>query len=185
MGDLTTVSKFKSYAGITSSTWDAMLAELVTYVSADVEGACERTFASASYTEYYDGKWQRSLSLKNYPIISITSINDDTGRTFASSSDITSTDYTFDADNGIVSFIYYRPSRGTKSLKVVYTAGYTTIPKDLELLVLRRIGSIFNRRKSDGSASESLGNYSTSYITEWTAEEKAILARYRRWEASN
>lgn len=162
MADLTTLAKVKEFLGIGDTLTDAVLSTLVSQVSRAIEAHCHRTFADTNYTEYHDGDLANEVPLRQYPIISITSVHEDTARAFGSSALVSADDYTFEKDSGLL-LVDYRLPRGNRNVKVVYRAGYATIPTDVELAANKWAGVEFNRRKSGGSVSESLGNYSTSY----------------------
>lgn len=75
MSDLVTSANFKIYAQIDHTDDHALIALLVTAVSADIERWLGRSFSLASYVEYVDGGAMR-LILKKYPIVLISSIVD-------------------------------------------------------------------------------------------------------------
>ena len=184
MGDLTTLAKVKEFLGIGDTATDAVLTTLVSQVSAAVEAHCRRTFADTNYTEHHDGDLAREIPLRQYPIISITSVHEDPARTFAASALISSDDYTFNGPSGIL-LIDYRLPRGNRNVKVVYRAGYATLPPDVVLATNAWVGAIYNRRKSGGSMSESLGNFSTSYeVGPMPADVAKMLDSYVMAESS-
>ena len=77
---LTTHYLFKQYAGITSSTYDALIDRLIDQTEELIAKACRRTFGVTTYRTWYDGTGNRRLRLDNYPILSIyrvsTQVND-------------------------------------------------------------------------------------------------------------
>lgn len=89
-------------------------------------------------------------------------------------------DYQVDLDSGIV---YGELLRGHRSLLVDYTAGFATIPSDVEQATLQIASRLFRQRKRDTAvASESLGGYSYSLrgIAEVEQSERMMLEPYRR-----
>lgn len=75
--DLVSLSRVKEFLGITSSADDARLNTLITAVSRGIEQWCDRVFASASYTQYFDGRndwYASSISLRNWPVTEITRV---------------------------------------------------------------------------------------------------------------
>ena len=89
-------------------------------------------------------------------------------------------DYQADMNTGIV----YGPQiAGYKALFVDYTAGYATIPYDVQEATMSIASRMYYGRKRDGGlASESLGgySYSTRSSAEIDAEAKTTLQQYRR-----
>ena len=181
MADLITRAQAKEYLGIPSgvTTWDAVLDSLVARVSAKFEILCDRTIASATYTEYYSGDASRTLQLRQSPVTSITSIHSDFDRvTWDSTTLISADDYTFDGPSGVV---YYDLSfiPGVKNVRVVYVAGYATTPAGIVDAVCEWVAAGFNRRKGSGLTSESFGGVSQSYLADaMPAGVREIVDRY-------
>lgn len=89
-------------------------------------------------------------------------------------------DYQIDLEAGIVFGPQLRMYRG---MFIDYSAGYATVPYDVQEATTMIAARIFNGRKRDtGLASESLGgySYSTRASSEVDAEARELLATYRR-----
>lgn len=129
---LITLNYFKGLPlGINTATLnkltDAALEELIETASAQVEGYCNRKFASTSYTDTVYGTNNRRLILKESPATAITSVSwvDDTGQTGTHNANLFrilpgSILEWKDPVNG--------PFHSGRLYSVVYTAGYATIP---------------------------------------------------------
>ena len=130
--DLTTIAAVKILTGVAAAD-DVITQQHITDASFFANSYTGRILASQTFTEYYDGDGTNLLFLKNYPISSITTIHQDSDRTFATASLVASTDYFTYADNrkligdGVIWL------RGLQTIKVVYLAGYVigSIPEDL------------------------------------------------------
>lgn len=179
MVDLITVASAKEHLGITATTWDAVLQTLVTRVSGMVERYCDRTFASTAYTEDYDGDGSEVLLTRQSPIVSVTSVHDDQNREFTSATLIQTTDYYVDTAKAAIKLIGGRFSRGVGNVRVAYTAGYASTPDAVAISVADIVGLYFNRRRSGGIASQSLGGQSTSWLGDWPADIVAALEVYK------
>jgi len=196
---LTTVSAYKTYAGITGSGSDAVLAVLLSQASAVLRRMTGRDlsngFESASRTEYYDGKDAETIQLREWPVTSITSVkyvNDD-----GSTETIGSTEYRVNTLTGVLSMlgsvrgrfivnatgglnspefgVSPRFDAGFQNVQVVYTGGYSSIPADLELAVFRLMDVGYSQRGRDSSKqSESIGDY--SYTMYAAAETDAAIS---------
>lgn len=96
-----------------------------------IENYCGRHFKSADYTEYYDGIGGSELELRNRPVNSIASLSARNVITNENSFEIADTeDYFIDESAGIIEFL--GSFNGLyDSWKVVYNAGYDTIPEDV------------------------------------------------------
>ena len=90
------------------------------------------TFENNTYTHYFDGDGSDRVQLRVIPANTITSIHVDVDRSYDSDSLVASSDYTLDSDLGLVvlntdsdqgSF-----TTGYRSVKIIYTAGFTSIP---------------------------------------------------------
>lgn len=190
MGTLTTRASAKELLGIPSAVtaYDAVIDTLVAAVDGIVEDYCHRRFADTTRTEYYDGQsGQRRLCLRHYPIISITSIHDDANRDYGADTLVDADDYTFDTgddSDGIVRFDGTTLSRGIRNIKVVYRAGYATIPKPLARAADLIVASLYNRRKAQGTPGGSMGSVSTSLAGDAYADARLLLDRYRKWAES-
>jgi len=180
-GDLTTYAKVKAELGLADDTDQAYINTLITMVSAVISDYCNRTFEDAAYTEYHNGNWNKTLNLKQYPVNSITSIHDDVGLEYGSDTLIDSDDYATDMAAGIVELLSSVFAKGVKNIKVVYNAGYTTIPSGLEYWAVKLVAKAYSTRGKDGIDSEKIGTYSVTYSKEdIPAEIKRGLDKYKK-----
>ena len=145
MADLTTIEDYKDFMGITSTKEDLKLTSLVTSASALVKSYCGRSFVdyvSSDKTEYITVEDDiYSIALEEFPVISITSVEE----RYSYSSDyvaLTTANNEYYLDTKTDSIVrtnggygYRNWPKGPGSVKVVYTAGYATMPQDLELAV--------------------------------------------------
>ncbi len=132
--ELCSTTDLKVLLGISSSNQDSLLALIKASVEQYAKTYTGRDLLVASYTEYYDGDGGSVLRLDQSPIISISSISIDAARIFAAASLIPATDIIGDAKSSLLGFVElltYSFSRGVKNVKVVYSAGYSTVPADL------------------------------------------------------
>lgn len=162
---LTSVSNVKSYLSINESTDDTILTTLVSQAEKIILDYLGKNIESATYTEYHDGDGTDEVHLKQYPIISVTSLYDDVERVFNSTTLIAATNYIIYEDEGIIRLFNDESSFavGKRNIKVAYTAGYASVPGDITLAANKLIAHLFHRRGADGHTQETLGSYSTSY----------------------
>jgi len=130
--DLTTIAAVNTLTGAAPS--DATLVQsLITKASYWANNYTGRILAQQTFTEYYDGDGTTILFLNNYPIDSITTVHQDSDRTFGTDTLVDSGDYFTYADNRklIGDGVYWE--RGLQTIKVVYVAGYAigSIPEDI------------------------------------------------------
>ena len=137
--NMVAIEDVEEYLGITSGTGGSVLASLVAEVSRNCAKFTGRTDwgGSSSRTEYHHGgnAW---IAPRYWPITSVTSISDDPQHDWASSSDLDAGDYYVSTDDSGMIWLegQHHTTNGQKSVKLVYTAGYTStsaIPADLRL----------------------------------------------------
>lgn len=192
--DLTTKANVKEYLSITGTSDDDFIDNLIARASEAIENYCKRKFNSETLTEYYDGKGSNRIVLDRRPVISITSIHDDTDREYGSATLVAASDYVLYEDRGIVEYdasertftstkAYF--ADGQKNVKVVYVAGYSTIPTDVEQACIMLVALLYNRgeQRADGIKTEAqAGTYNVAYVgTLMIPEIKQLLERYKEW----
>lgn len=184
---LVSTANVKTFLGITGSTEDTIIDALVNSMSVAIAKYCGRDFVSAAATEYYDGTDAPSLVLKRYPIITLTSLNIDGARLFGSSTDVdVSANVIVDNNSGIITLwnLYDKFPCGRRNVKVVYTAGYATIPADLQHAAKLAVQFTYKRHYTEqriGIVSESVGDKNISYDQgDLPSPVKKLLAPYRK-----
>lgn len=177
---LSSLSELKSHLGITDSGEDDQLTQWLLGVEGAVKRYCGRDFVSAAATEYYDGEDRELLPLRRRPLTAVSSVHvDPTGyngtgtNAFSSDSEWAVGDRWFPRSleesehNGsiLVATGGCWPA-GRGNIKVVYTAGYATIPEDLKLAV-NQLASAVRESAAIGAikGSETIGRYAYSLIS--------------------
>jgi uncharacterized phiE125 gp8 family phage protein len=143
---LTLLPDVKAFLKIAITTDDDLLQGLINACSTAIERYCRRKFKSQTYTnEFYDGTGYKTLNLKNYPVSNVSSVSID-GVVLSSSNYVCKTDTGVLARKG-PSLPGLRVNsnwpEGDWNIQVTYTAGYTTIPDDLELACKMFVASIY------------------------------------------
>ncbi len=135
-------------------------------------------FVQLSATEYYDIRkdGQNELILKNFPVISVTTLTNEARATTPKVVD--STNFVCDLDSGIIQLdganaqnnaenIIDAFAKGFNSVKVEYTYGYTAVPSDIEnlatLLMAKWVKIRDEQGTSDGLKSVSAGDYKETF----------------------
>lgn len=187
---LTNVADFKTYRGISGTSYDALLESLLNACTIFMEKYVGRQLlyvADANITEFHDGGLygddKQSIFLKNWPVVSVTSVSyslddDLSNPTWEAYS--SSTDYKTILARGEVFFPgSYLPS-GQGNIKVIYKAGYAIadIP-DLVMVQKQLIARAFDKRKGQGRANESVGGGSIQWEDFLDVQAREILHSYR------
>lgn len=136
---LITKAEYKTYAGIKSTTQDALIDSLITKVSELVKNLCRRTFVDYvddAKIEYSDGGSNTILLLES-PVRTISSVaySADYGQTYTNLVEFT--DYVYVKSTEAITALNtsgftYIPN----GYKVTYTAGYEVLPEDLKLAIM-------------------------------------------------
>lgn len=174
-GDLAKLSDVKSWVGLkdTNLDHDDDLSRLVSACSAAMQRVMERTIASADYRHAADGPGAAFMLVKNYPITRVSSVSVD-GRTI---------------DPARVSFdetaIYLsggeRFARGRQNVALRYTAGFDTVPFDLEQVCIETVGLRWRERDRIGLTSKGLQGETTSFsLADFSPMSRSVLDSYKR-----
>jgi hypothetical protein len=193
---LTTRARVKTFLGITATDDDALIDSLINAVTNFIENYCDRRFKKTTYTaEVYDGGGGQLLLLKQYPVITFTSLEErDSSDNQDSWTAIDSEDYFVKLAAGIIEYINGRFKKLPQHYRATYQAGYdfdpagsTTLESvgagDLEWAAWKLIQKIYHQRQGDPDISnESLGDYSVGYRAELMEDPvlKGILDNYKR-----
>lgn len=195
---LTTRQRLIDFMGLSSSslstTQQNVLDRIIDVVTEYIENVVGRRIKKATYTnEVYDGDGSEVLQLKNYPVVSVSSVEVRASSENEDSWDsIDSKDYYVNLDSGIIEGMGgYKFVKGRKMYRVTYIAGYDfdnvntflsdTEGGDLEYAAWKLAGSAYNQRKSSQNVvSESLGDYSVSFRKTQMEDEEvgSILEKY-------
>lgn len=121
-----------NYPQLPAQAHDQLIHNLIQQNHARCEQYCGRHFMVADYTEYHDGNGLRTVLTKEYPINTVTSLHDDTDRLYEDGSLVSTTDYVVIGDQGKIILDGLIFGRGINNVKVIYNAGYTDVPEDLQ-----------------------------------------------------
>jgi hypothetical protein len=185
---LTNLQSVKDYLQITGAKEEdeKLLENLINRVSTFFETFVGYTFASGSHTEYHSTNGGDSIFPKYLPIISVTSIYDDTNRDFDSSTLIASSDYVI-MHNRYIQLINTSFSvLGVYNIKLVYSAGYATIPGDIAQACIEEVSRRYwnhSKNKQLGVSSRTLPDGSmTLFDGGLLPQVKEVLNYYRKYK---
>ena len=187
---LVTLADLKVFLKITGGAADSKLSFLINEISKAVNTFVGHFLLSKTYTEYYNGDGSRELMVKNFPIISITSLhNADSLRTFDGSTVIdVSADVLINKPSAILELWNDEAAflRGRANIKLVYTAGYAVanIPNDIQLAVKKWAAQQYLRldKRRHDIQSESIAQRTVTYLDRPMPDEvKFLLQPYRRY----
>lgn len=169
---LTTLANVREQLGkATADTADdAFLTNLIARASVLIESRLGRSVVQASYTEYVDGDGTEWLRLRQGPIISVTSVSsvDWTGGTpsldaLDAGAWIAIGDQTDDILPGRIRGNGTAFAKGRQNWAVVYSAGFSAVPYDIERLCIDTVIWWFTQRKDAGANARDIGSGSRAY----------------------
>lgn len=113
---------------------------------------CGREFESASHDEYLDviDDDQARVIVTHTPITAVTAVYDDAQAT--SPTLVDATDYTYDPNTGVFEYDDSEWTVGLRTVRIQYTAGYTTltIPSELRLVLRQVVAWVIGSRGDVG-----------------------------------
>ena len=197
---LTTVARYKAYAGISGVTSDSRIEVLINVITDYIERFCDRRFLQTVYTsEVYDGQGSQQLLLKNFPVSTTAAFQMNHRDTYLNEAHWSSVDtnlYHIDYLAGLVEFIGGWFRKTPRHYQITYTAGYafdnatpgvtleTLGIGDLEFACWQLVSNLFKSAgQQTGIQSESIGNYSVTYGSGNALMDdavKSILMKYKR-----
>jgi hypothetical protein len=174
-GDLTTLTSVKTYLGITADTADAKLSPFITAVSAWIKSYLNRDILLTDYTETLNGTGGRQIMTANYPVTAITQV-------LVDGVDVTASAV---SDGRRTIGLVVRPAgtsiwdipifrRDIMNVVLKYTAGFATVPFDLEHVACRIVAWGYNESSRIGQISKSIGGevvaFSQLSIPNWAKD---------------
>ncbi len=185
-GDLTTIEKVRAHLAIEAVDADPLLQAQITASTAWFLAEIDRAILSGTYTEHRIGAGCQVITLRNYPVTSITSVAAD-GVTLAAVSDLdTDGYYLHDGNNGrpagTIELAGSYASAAVRTVSVSYVGGFAAIPADVELAVRLHVAFHYLNRTRDGFASTAGGGESASFQTSPIsfAYIRDVIDRYRQ-----
>jgi hypothetical protein len=195
-----TRSELKTHLGISDSSEDTRLDEIIADVSAMIRSYTGRWLTQKTYTDQlYSGRGFASLFLREYPVTAVSDVRvssscyggagnddafpDDSEWTQNSDFILSSVDASEDNSGELVAIRQCWP-QGHSNIRVgSYTAGYASVPGDLKLACFQLCARVrAAAEKGVPLQSEHLGDYSYQIMTSSTelVHARKILNSYRR-----
>lgn len=159
---LVTLADMKTYLGETTTDYDVFLQEQLDLYSSTIENYCGRVFSLTSYTQtYYKSDFEqdsgKKLVLYHFPSPTITSIQEITSVEGVDTNTVTLDTYQYRPNNNIGTILkinagiveHWFSSLGYEDrVEVVYSAGYTTIPLEIDATVKQLVAEKYEKKKS-------------------------------------
>ena len=178
MADLTTLAKVKEWIPNYSGTADdALLTRLISAASDYIETYLNRGLLSQAYTTQRDGNGGTRLMFLNYPVTAVSLVKVDQQTIPASVNG--SPGYVFDSTS--VALIGYTFTRGYQNVSLNYTAGYATIPNEIEQACIELAALRYRDRERIGIQSKGMSGETITFSKkDFTDGIEQTLRQYRR-----
>jgi hypothetical protein len=183
---LATLTQLKTQLGFKESDtqFDTKLTMFLNAGSSWVESYCNRIFSSASYTELFHGNRTNLLNPRQWPITAITELRISGDRAWSDATTLVdSTDYGITTD--AIGLTYYGSlPLGYDNVRLIYVAGYATIPTDIQMATLWAAEWFYlhNNRGDSGRTSVGKQGESIGILAEVPPMIKTLLQPYKRFE---
>jgi len=184
---------YKTFVKTAATDSDAMLDMIIPALCRDFFEETGRHFIkdSSAHTWLLDGTGSRVLSLPSWPIVTVTSVEvgylatADIANDFTVDKTLTTTGavdaYMIRAERG--ELIRFRApwSAGTETIKVVWTAGFSTVPADLVRAMCEWTGVVLKRAASANWNLRAQTKGSESKVLDVEDRPSAIQAQLRKY----
>jgi len=181
-------------------TKEDLIIRLINGLSSTAETYMNRKILARDYTEDYDGTGTDTIQLKQYPINSITSVCVDEDRQFPSSKEIQLDDIIIYSEEGKIRrspsglYVYIDDetgkiikysvfNRGKKNVRIIYNAGYSTVPYDIKHAVLEELVMHYEnitKKKVGVTGISAAGEHVSVFLGDLLPTTKMILSSYRK-----
>jgi uncharacterized phiE125 gp8 family phage protein len=178
---LATLADVKAWLDINNTTNDALLTRLIDAASAFIESFLNRKIELDVYTELRSGNGKPYLTLRNYPIVSVSSIkiNGDEAE-IIQADDFSSKGIKFDGRQLIGQNIIF--SCGNSNILINYIAGFSEVPFDVQQACIEMVSHRFKNMRGDrlGVSGKSLAGESISFSQkDMTSSTREYLSEYK------
>lgn len=187
--NLITLNELKDYLGTDtgSTSNDGRFNDLINKVSWEFNTITDRKLKERSHTEYRDGNGLDYIYTNEWPIVSVSTdidIRIDADRDYTTGDKVDSTSIIIYSTEGKIHLEDQSFAAGEQSVKLVYTAGYSTIPHDLSYAAKEYCRLLWKREQSNriGIKSESVEGGSITYEDGMPWSVRQILNLYKRRE---
>jgi hypothetical protein len=183
--DLCTLQEVKVYVSLDTDkavgNIDTLLERLITSKTKAITTYIGYTqILAAEYTEYIDGNGTQYLFPSNIPINTVTSVHDSPDWVYDSDSLIDSSYYKI-VDKRYIVLNGYAFAISNQNVKIVYNAGYTTIPEDLAQVCIEEVVRTYNDKANIGVSSRTDRHGGVTKVEKgFMTQSIEIMDKYRK-----
>lgn len=167
----------KNYLNLSSSNSDTLLADMINSASAYIDNWTNRTFSTVSKTVSFNGNGSNIQMLRDYPIVSVSSVVVD-GKSYIPS-DGKSIGYVL--DDYAIYLIGDKFNKGFVNVSITYTSGFASVPADIKQVAIELVAYKFKESERVGISTKTMAGEVISYDLKDIKEHvKNILNNYNR-----
>jgi len=153
---------------LTDTSYDDKLKRWINRASMIIEGYCKRKLVNQTYTTYLDGNGTRRLLLPQWPAVKPTAIYIESDGVFTGATALETATYEMESESIVVYLGGKTWPRGTRNIKLEYSAGYIdgSEPREaLKYACLELIDFMEGRQKDRriGMTNKGKGGETTSF----------------------
>ncbi len=179
--DLTTLTNVKEYLRITSTDDDNMIQRLISSCSIEMQTYINRYFQVQTYTDSFKGKNKNYHVFKYNPVQSIISIK---VINFENNYYVPTILFN-DEKQVFIDGIFKRSYLDYPNCQIIYTAGYTNTPLDVEQACIEWVGVKYKQIESLNMSSKSIAQETTAFIVKDIPDfVKVVLDQYKSYNIS-
>jgi hypothetical protein len=164
---------------------DSMVEHWINAASQFIETRTDRKLKAQSITEYQSGRKSNCILTREYPINSITEIRVDSDSVFTDPSTLVdSANYGIGEESAYIIGHDILFPVGHRNIKIIYNAGYSTVPTDLidatcwlvaQYRMIRDSGDIGRPQRGKGDESSTILQTAPQYVID-------VINSYKRCE---
>lgn len=177
---LATLSDTKLFLGTTSLS-DDQIKMYINFGTDLIESLTGRRLKSTSYVDQvFDGNGEKEVLLPQYPVTAFVSLGKNGAINNSGSWETLDEESYWRIDNEGRLVGIERFTCGNGNYRASYTAGYTTIPYDLQFACMRVVQLFWYQSKSGGISSERLGDHQVTFdkgVSSGDIESDPLIAK--------
>lgn len=178
---LVSLADMKTYLGLTTTTNDTLLNLLIINCSDFINHYVNRRLEAADYKQLYSGNGNVELMLDNYPINTVDVLSQELDNENEEYDNPITASKIYRDSSGMITLFDDIFSKGHVNIYVEYNAGYTVIPKGIEMIAMDLIAKKFKDAESGhfGIAQKNVMGENVSFIIrDLSSLNRSALAKY-------
>ena len=193
------LTQAKSHLGISGSSEDSRIEELIGEASTWIESWCKRKLSTQTITEFQDGRAMNRILTREYPITggpasgNKPEIYEDNDWAFGSTTKIDLDEYEVSEDGLSITLKSGHFLKGYRNIKIIYESGIglvttgsstNTFPRDIQLACKKLVEwlDLHRTNRRIGQRSKAKGGESVSYELDMPMIVQRLLEMYVREE---